>query len=144
MELPWCLTPELRRTAARNGGVLHASTQAEPRSGLGLNELLGRSLENKLVVRDVGWVASDVCQYEFFGWCASGARSTPVWAPFKMWLDRGIFDCERVVAEKNPVAGINQINARRCVRSGNQCHSPATHVREVELFEKVVPVFHAA
>ena len=35
------LTPELRRTAARNGGVLHASTQAEPRSGLGLNELLG-------------------------------------------------------------------------------------------------------
>ena len=34
------LTPELRRTAARNGGVLHASTQAEPRSGLGLNELL--------------------------------------------------------------------------------------------------------
>ena len=38
------LTPELRRTAARNGGVLHASTQAEPRSGLGLNELLGRRL----------------------------------------------------------------------------------------------------
>ena len=37
------LTPELRRTAARNGGVLHASTQAEPRSGLGLNELLGLS-----------------------------------------------------------------------------------------------------
>ncbi len=36
------LTPELRRTALRNGGVLHASTQAEPRSGLGLNELLGR------------------------------------------------------------------------------------------------------
>ena len=35
------LTPELRRTALRNGGVLHASTQAEPRSGLGLNELLG-------------------------------------------------------------------------------------------------------
>ena len=34
------LTPELRRTAARDGGVLHASTQAEPRSGLGLNELL--------------------------------------------------------------------------------------------------------
>ena len=38
------LTPELRRTAARNGGVLHASTQAEPRSGLGLNELLGLRL----------------------------------------------------------------------------------------------------
>ena len=38
--LTWWLTPELRRTAARNGGVLHASTQAEPRSGLGLNELL--------------------------------------------------------------------------------------------------------
>ncbi len=36
------LTPELRRTALRNGGVLHASTQAEPRSGLGLNELLAR------------------------------------------------------------------------------------------------------
>ena len=34
------LTPELSRAAARNGGVLHASTQAEPRSGLGLNELL--------------------------------------------------------------------------------------------------------
>ena len=28
----------------RNGGVLHASMQAEPRSGLGLNELLGRRL----------------------------------------------------------------------------------------------------
>ena len=35
------LTPELSRTAARHGGVVHASTQAEPRSGLGLNELLG-------------------------------------------------------------------------------------------------------
>ena len=37
------LTPELSRTDLRNGGVLHASTQAEPRSGLGLNELLGLS-----------------------------------------------------------------------------------------------------
>jgi hypothetical protein len=32
------LTPELRRTAARTGGVVHVTTQAEPRSGLGLNE----------------------------------------------------------------------------------------------------------
>src|SRR6478672_9413043 len=48
------LTPELRRTAARNGGVLHASTQAEPRSGLGLNELLGPS---------VNVAASDVDEY---------------------------------------------------------------------------------
>ena len=43
MNCQWGITPELRRTAARNGGVLHASTQAEPRSGLGLNELLGPS-----------------------------------------------------------------------------------------------------
>ena len=35
------IVPNLRRTALRNGGVLHASTRAEPRSGLGLNELLG-------------------------------------------------------------------------------------------------------
>ena len=34
------LTLELRRTAARRGGMLHASMQAEPRSGLGLNEML--------------------------------------------------------------------------------------------------------
>jgi hypothetical protein len=38
------LTPELRRTAARPGGVVHVTTQAEPRSGLGLNELLGAAL----------------------------------------------------------------------------------------------------
>ena len=36
------LTPELSRTAARNGGVVHVTHAAEPRSGLGLNELLGR------------------------------------------------------------------------------------------------------
>ena len=41
------LTPELRRTALRNGGVLHASTQAEPRSGLGLNELLGHNSRDR-------------------------------------------------------------------------------------------------
>ena len=35
------LTPELSRTAARHGGVVNATTWAEPRSGLGLNELLG-------------------------------------------------------------------------------------------------------
>ena len=34
------LTPELSRTAARHGGVVKPATQAEPRSGLGLNELL--------------------------------------------------------------------------------------------------------
>ena len=38
----WCgLTPELSRAAARLGGVVHVTAQAEPRSGLGLNELLG-------------------------------------------------------------------------------------------------------
>ena len=35
------LTPELSRTDLRHGGVVHVSAQAEPRSGLGLNELLG-------------------------------------------------------------------------------------------------------
>ena len=37
------LTPELSRAAARLGGVVHVTAQAEPRSGLGLNELLGAS-----------------------------------------------------------------------------------------------------
>ena len=35
------LTPELSRTDLRRGGVVHVTAQAEPRSGLGLNELLG-------------------------------------------------------------------------------------------------------
>ena len=35
------LTPELSRTDLRHGGVVHVTAQAEPRSGLGLNELLG-------------------------------------------------------------------------------------------------------
>ena len=39
-----CLTPELSRTDLRRGGVVHVTAQAEPRSGLGLNELLGRRL----------------------------------------------------------------------------------------------------
>ena len=40
----WCgLTPELSRAAARLGGVVHVTAQAEPRSGLGSNELLGRA-----------------------------------------------------------------------------------------------------
>ena len=37
----WRLTPELSRTDLRRGGVVHVTAQAEPRSGLGLNELLG-------------------------------------------------------------------------------------------------------
>ena len=37
------LTPELSRAAARLGGVVHVTAQAEPRSGLGSNELLGRA-----------------------------------------------------------------------------------------------------
>ena len=37
------LTPELSRTDLRRGGVVHVTAQAEPRSGLGLNELLGHS-----------------------------------------------------------------------------------------------------
>jgi hypothetical protein len=37
------LTPELSRAAARLGGVVHVPAQAEPRSGLGSNELLGRA-----------------------------------------------------------------------------------------------------
>ena len=37
------LTPELSRTAARHGVMVHATIYAEPRSGLGLNELLGAS-----------------------------------------------------------------------------------------------------
>ena len=32
------LTPELSRAAQRLGGVVHDTAQAEPRSGLGLNE----------------------------------------------------------------------------------------------------------
>ena len=44
--LPWCgLTPELSRTDLRHGGVVHVTAQAEPRSGLGLNELLGAPFE---------------------------------------------------------------------------------------------------
>ena len=35
------LTPELSRTDLRRGGVVNVTAQAEPRSGLGLNELLG-------------------------------------------------------------------------------------------------------
>ena len=38
------LTPELSRAAARLGDVVNATTLAEPRSGLGLNELLGLRL----------------------------------------------------------------------------------------------------
>ena len=41
--LPLRLTPELSRTDLRRGGVVHVTAQAEPRSGLGLNELLGHS-----------------------------------------------------------------------------------------------------
>ena len=56
------LTPELSRTAARRGGVVHVTAQAEPRSGLGLNELLELSLvllsrlrtHANLVLQEVG------------------------------------------------------------------------------------------
>ena len=41
MILPADLTPELSRTDLRHGGVVHVTAQAELRSGLGLNELLG-------------------------------------------------------------------------------------------------------
>ena len=42
------LTPELSRTAARHGGVVHVTAQAEPRSGLGLNELLGGGVSDHI------------------------------------------------------------------------------------------------
>lgn len=50
------LTLGLRLTAVRTGGVVHVTTQVEPRSGFGLNELLGRTVRSRPTLpRETGY-----------------------------------------------------------------------------------------
>ena len=98
MNLIWRrLTPELSRTDLRRGGVVHVTAQAEPRSGLGLNELLdGRSVhifhlpritaallnERNGAERDdeTGQPTSDLCEVREGAACVTGMQQREVWS----------------------------------------------------------------